>query len=176
MIHFHSILLERKNYGPIGWNIKYNFNESDFQISKLILKSNLERYSNAGESIPFKAIIYLTADCIYGGRVTDDWDRRTLYAILNDLYSQTILNENEFKINGTDFVVDYHESYEPYFNRFNNLSENESPEVLGLHQNTLLRKQKDEGKFLLMSLNALQKGNESGNIQIKLKILENVQN
>ena len=176
LIHFHSILLERKNYGPIGWNIKYNFNESDFQISKLILKSNLEKYSSAGEAIPFKAIIYLTADCIYGGRVTDDWDRRTLYAILNDLYNQKILNENEFKINDTDFVIDYHENYEPYFNRFNSLPENESPEVLGLHQNTLLRKQKDEGKSLLMSLNALQKGNESGNIQIKLKMLENVQN
>ena len=98
-MHFHSIILERKNYGPIGWNIKYNFNESDFNISKNILKSNLEKYSGAGTPIPFKAIIYLTADCIYGGRVTDDWDRRALYAILDDLYTQDVISAEEYHIN-----------------------------------------------------------------------------
>ena len=48
LMHFHSILLERKNFGPIGWNIKYNFNESDFLISKSILISNLQKYNRAG--------------------------------------------------------------------------------------------------------------------------------
>ena len=43
LMHFHSILLERKNFGPIGWNIQYNFNEADFLIAKNILKSNLEK-------------------------------------------------------------------------------------------------------------------------------------
>lgn len=69
---FHSVIIERKLYGPLGWNVRYNFNENDFLIGKNILKNGLERYS----TIPYKAIIYLTADCIYGGRVTDDLDRR----------------------------------------------------------------------------------------------------
>jgi len=43
LMHFHSILLERKNFGPIGWNIQYNFNEADFLIAKNILRSNLEK-------------------------------------------------------------------------------------------------------------------------------------
>ena len=72
LMHFHSMLTERKNYGPLGWNIKYNFNDSDFLISKNIIKNSLQ----GSQTIPYKAINYLTADCIYGGRVTDDWDRR----------------------------------------------------------------------------------------------------
>lgn len=95
LMHFHSILLERKNFGPIGWNIQYNFNEADFFISKNILKSNLEKKTNI--DIPFKAITYLTSDCIYGGRVTDDWDRRTLTAILSDIYSVKMTDDDNFK-------------------------------------------------------------------------------
>ena len=26
---FHAIILERKSYGPIGWNICYEFSQSD---------------------------------------------------------------------------------------------------------------------------------------------------
>ncbi len=175
LMHFHSIILERKNYGPIGWNIKYNFNEADFQISKNILKSNLERYSKANDKIPFKAIIYLTSDCIYGGRVTDDWDRRTLYAILDDLYNQKVLDNEKYKINDLDeFTIDFHENYEPYFERFENLPDEETPEILGLHKNTLLRKQIDEGNQLINSLSSMEKGSEGNTIQMKLTILEGI--
>jgi len=30
---FHSILIERLKYGPIGWNQKYDWMNSDFTIS-----------------------------------------------------------------------------------------------------------------------------------------------
>lgn len=36
---FHGVLLERKRFGPLGWNIQYGFSLSDFQISKDVLKA-----------------------------------------------------------------------------------------------------------------------------------------
>ena len=30
---FHSVLLERKKFLMLGWNIMYGFNDSDFEVS-----------------------------------------------------------------------------------------------------------------------------------------------
>ena len=34
LAYFHSIIRERRRFGPIGWNKIYDFNEADFFIAK----------------------------------------------------------------------------------------------------------------------------------------------
>jgi dynein heavy chain len=46
------------------------------------------------EKVPFEALLYLTGNCNYGGRVTEETDRRLLNTLLEDLYQGKSLVPN----------------------------------------------------------------------------------
>ena len=51
LAYFHSIIRERRRFGPIGWNNYYDYNESDFKISVKQLNYMINNF----EKIPYKA-------------------------------------------------------------------------------------------------------------------------
>lgn len=66
------------------------------------------------EKVPFDALKYLTGECNYGGRVTDDKDRRLIVIILEDFYSDKLFDDNhKLSPSGKYFVPPFTE-YEGY--------------------------------------------------------------
>jgi dynein heavy chain len=92
---FHSIILDRRKYGKIGWNVAYDFNESDFKISFRLLSLYLKKaYDNKDEMIPWGSLRYLIGEAMYGGRVTDDLDRRVLTTYLDEFMGDFLFDKN----------------------------------------------------------------------------------
>jgi dynein heavy chain len=75
----------------LGFNIRYEFNDSDQDISLLTLKMFI---NDVSEDIPWEAMLYMTGHINYGGRVTDDWDRICLLSILKKYYCVEALDKD----------------------------------------------------------------------------------
>lgn len=164
LIYFHSILVERKSYGSLGWNIGYSFNISDFLIGKNIIKNQLTNF----EEISYKAIKYLFSDCIYGGRVTENLDRRVLIVLLDDFFKNDILKDEVTKVNECkNYVISYNKSYENYIDSFESLPNENNPEVVGLHYNALIKRNFEINNIILQSLSELDFSENKGT-EVKL--------
>lgn len=156
---FHAIVQDRRKYGPIGWNVKYDFTQEDWTVSKKQLKIFLEQYSE----IPFKVLDYLIGDINYGGRVTDDKDQRLIKNILSCYITDKIFETSSYKFSnsGIYFCPDVgdHEAYTTYIE---GLPNDTMPEVFGLHDNADITTAQNEASSLLETVLAIQPKESSG--------------
>ncbi|KAG8222094.1 hypothetical protein J437_LFUL000857 [Ladona fulva] len=96
LCYFHAVVAERRKFGPQGWNRIYPFNvvlnirkrinlslhlTGDLTISAHVLFNYLE----ANQKVPWEDLRYLFGEIMYGGHITDDWDRRLCITYLEEL-------------------------------------------------------------------------------------------
>ncbi|XP_057295129.1 dynein axonemal heavy chain 10-like [Hydractinia symbiolongicarpus] len=90
---FHAVVQERKKYGKIGWNIAYDFNESDFRVSMQLLNTYLTKAFVQGDvKMPWGSLKYLVGEVMYGGRVIDDFDRRVVNTYMDEYMGDFIFD------------------------------------------------------------------------------------
>ena len=63
-------------------------------------------FINDYDTPPLEALTYLTGECNYGGRVTDDMDRRLIISLLNIFYCESVIYNDSYKFSdsGTYFA------------------------------------------------------------------------
>ncbi|KAM7358701.1 dynein heavy chain 3, axonemal isoform 1-T1 [Cochliomyia hominivorax] len=149
LVFFHAVVQERREFGPLGWNIPYEFSEADLKISLLQLKMFIAQSNN----IPFRGHVYLTGECNYGGRVTDDKDRRLILSLLNMIYNPNTIEVDNYalsqsgtyrvpmnptRVNALDYIAEFPLS--PH------------PEVYGLHENADINRNNKETNSLIQGV------------------------
>ena len=148
----HGFVQERRAFGPIGWNIPYGFDDGDLKISV----RQLQMYVNENEATPFEALKYATGECNYGGRVTDDKDRRLLNTLLRKVYQPAALKKGFRLSESGTYVIPEEGSHESYLDYIASLPILPLPEAFGLHANADITK--DLGQTALMTSTLIKAG------------------
>ncbi|CAF3406660.1 unnamed protein product [Rotaria socialis] len=132
---FHAVIHERKKFGALGWNLSYEFNQSDLEVAVLELENLVRRSKNQVPS--FDVFCYLAGSVIYGGRVTDEFDRRRLLRIIERFYCPETLEEN-YSYAGDEArqSPSLNLNFSGLLSYINALPDFDDPRVFGMHPNT----------------------------------------
>lgn len=126
---FHAVVAERRKFGPQGWNRIYPFNFGDLTISIYVLHNYLENNSR----VPWEDLRYLFGEIMYGGHITDDWDRRLCRTYLDEIMTQDLVDGDLSLCSG--FSAPPNMDYVGYHTFIDERMPAESPVLYGLHPN-----------------------------------------
>jgi len=156
----HAVVLERRKYGKIGWNVPYDFNESDFLISRALLSLYLTKaFEDEDEFLPWGSLKYLVGDAMYGGRVSDDMDRRVLTTYLQEYMGDFLFDDCQkffFSQAGFNYELPAWGPVENYQEAVEALPLSNSPAVFGLHPNAEIGYYTNASKQMWKDLISLQ--------------------
>ncbi|XP_072207474.1 dynein axonemal heavy chain 10 [Excalfactoria chinensis] len=137
---FHAVVQERRKFGKVGWNVPYDFNESDFQVCMEILHTYLTKaFQQDDDKIPWSSLKYLIGEVMYGGRAIDSFDRRILTVYmdeyLGDFLFDTFQTFHFYKNDEVDYRIPQGTVKDDFAVAIECLPLANSPEVFGLHAN-----------------------------------------
>lgn len=102
--------------------------------------------------------MFFEGECNYGGRVTDEWDRRTLNTILAQFYHDDVVatdREYLFDPSGLYYVPPVSE-YSQFLDYVRELPMTTAPSVFGMHENADIIKDQQETYLMLSSVLSTQ--------------------
>ncbi|KAI8999183.1 dynein heavy chain and region D6 of dynein motor-domain-containing protein [Gaertneriomyces semiglobifer] len=150
MSFLHAILVERKRFGSLGYNIPYEFTDGDLRVS--VQQAN---HFFTDEKVPWTVLQTLVADINYGGRVTDDWDRRLVHTLTRDFVNPAVLNDNhQFDSNGV-YICPSGDTYQDVRNYLRSLPTDETTDIFGMNENASITFAQREASTLFETLLAL---------------------
>lgn len=159
LVMFHALILGRRKFGSQGWSKFYSFNDGDLTICGDVLHNYLSKY----EHIPYQDIRYIYGEIMYGGHITDDWDRRTNRTYLEVVIRPEILVQMQLTLQpgfkspdpakfDRQNYVDYIEQKLPV----------EQPQMFGLHPNAEIGYLTTLGETLFSTILSVAGASSSG--------------
>lgn len=162
----HTIVYERRKFGPLGFCIPYHFNASDLDASLLYAEKHMTLADKLSIPMQWNAIRYMTCDVQYGGRITDNLDRE-LFRAYGDLWlTEDIFKTPNYQFNTliTDFgyiIPDYTE-HSKFVEYINTIPEKDPPLIFGLNSNADLTFRLKDAQEMINTLLDTQPKESSG--------------
>jgi dynein heavy chain 1 len=140
----HAVVQERLRYAPtLGWKGFWEFNDSDYECCSFIVDTWIDvvaqgRSNVAPTKIPWEMIRTLVIE-MYGGKIDDEGDWRTLASIVGDCMTPAAFEDN-FKIvkdteHSEGLELPTTTGWKDFMQWVNELPEREPPTYLGLPAN-----------------------------------------
>jgi dynein heavy chain len=165
LCYFHSVVSERRKFGPKGWNMFYPFSTGDLRDSAIVLQNYMEQNAASGK-IPWDDLRYIFGEIMYGGHIVDDWDRRLCKAYLENLMQDNLLDEAELfpfvDGKGVSFKCPPVLPYEKYIEHIDFNFPGETPLAFGMHPNAEIDFRTTQCNQLFRTLIDLQPKDTSG--------------
>ncbi|CAD2219679.1 dynein heavy chain [Angomonas deanei] len=157
MCFFHAVVVERKKFGPLGWNRAYPFNAGDLTTCLEVAANYIEDRPK----VPWEDLRYVFGEIMYGGHITDDWDRVLCMAYLQ---SYIIPECCDGLLLAPGVNVPTPCSYQEYMQYLTNtdLFPIESPLLYGLHPNAEINYRTTQADVLFRTINELQPKKHAG--------------
>ena len=89
MTVMHAVINQREKFGSFGWTQTYQFSPNDISLSLKILASicaGLQGHKN----IPIELLQYCVSHLGYGGNVTNNEDKNTLYELIKTFIHEKV--------------------------------------------------------------------------------------
>ncbi|VVC98542.1 unnamed protein product [Leptidea sinapis] len=135
----HTVVQERRKFGPLGWNIPYEFNSADWLSSCMFVQNHLD-ILEPGQN--------------YGGRVTDDYDNRLLTTFCRVWLTDQIFND-DFQFYKNYGIMKF-KNIPEYIEEIEKMKTVDPPQAYGLHTNADITYQRQITQDLLDTILSIQ--------------------
>jgi dynein heavy chain len=152
----HSVVQERRKFGPIGWCVPYEFNNSDMEASLLFLEKHLSTTVTVGQPLSWTTIQYMIAEVQYGGRITDDLDRDLFNTFANKWLCEDVMKSDFTFGGGLKYSIPDGLDISSHRDFIEALPSVDSPVIFGLHPNADLTYRQLEASMLLATIQETQ--------------------
>ena len=142
----HTTVQERRKFGPLGWNIPYEFNSSDQTATVQFVQNHLDDL-DIKRGIQWQTVRYMIGEVQYGGRVTDDFDKKLLNAFSKSWFGEEMFSDKFSFFKG--YPIHKYKTTTEIMEIIEAMPLVDSPEVFGLHANADITYQTNTAKSIL---------------------------